>query len=159
MNALEKIERYFDDHRVPFDLVAHTHSETSLETARSAGVDAHRLAKGVLLESDDCYMVAMVPASDEVMLGKLRSDYGREFHLADANAIRAMFSDCEAGVVPGMPAAWGVEMVWDDALLTQPDVYLEAGDHSRLIHLETRYLRDLIGESPQCRIGQPSRKH
>jgi Ala-tRNA(Pro) deacylase len=113
----------------------------------------------VLLDSDDCHMVAMIPASGEVMLGKLRTDYGREFHLADEKTVREMFADCEPGVVPGMPAAWGMEMVWDDALLAQPDLYLEAGDHSRLIHIETRYLKDLIGDSPCCRFSQPLRRH
>jgi Ala-tRNA(Pro) deacylase len=46
-------------------------------------------------------------------------------------------------------------MVWDDALMAMPDIYLEAGDHERLIHVETRYLRDLFGDAPHCRFTQP----
>jgi Ala-tRNA(Pro) deacylase len=34
--------------------------------------------------------------------------------------------------------------------MTQPDVYLEAGDHERLLHIETRYLREAFGDAPHC---------
>ena len=50
MKALHRIERYLDEHMIPFDLVAHPHSQTSMETARAANIDAARIAKGVLLE-------------------------------------------------------------------------------------------------------------
>jgi Ala-tRNA(Pro) deacylase len=155
MNALHRIERFLDDHLIPFDVVSHPHSQTSAETARAAGIDATRLAKGVLLEGRECQLVAMIPASQEVHLGKLGMDHGVEFSLADEARVRALFSDCEPGVIPGLPNAWGVEMVWDDALMAQPDLYLEAGDHERLIHVETRYLRELFEDAPHCRFTQP----
>ncbi|MGA7179680.1 MAG: YbaK/EbsC family protein [Thiobacillaceae bacterium] len=159
MKALHKIERYLDQHLIPFDIVAHSHSHTSMETARYAMVDANRVAKGVLLEGDGCYMVAMIPADKEIRLGKLSQDYSRELNLADENMVNTLFADCESGVVPGLPNAWGVEMVWDDALMAQPEIYLEAGDHERLIHVETRYLQDLFGDAPHCTFTQPRAHH
>ncbi len=159
MNPLHRIERYLDRHLIPFDVVAHPHSQTSAETARAAGLDASRVAKGVLLDGVDCQMVAMIPADQEVHLGKLGLDHGVEFSLADEASVGRLFADCEPGVVPGLPNAWGVEMVWDDALMAQPDIYLEAGDHRRLVHVETRYLRELFGDAPHCRFSQPRHHH
>jgi hypothetical protein len=37
MKALHRMERFLDEHMIPFDLVAHPHSQTSAETARAAG--------------------------------------------------------------------------------------------------------------------------
>jgi Ala-tRNA(Pro) deacylase len=159
MNSVHKIERFLDEHMVPFDIVDHPHTSTSLETARTANVEARRVAKGVLLESGDCYMVAMIPSDAEVRLGELSHDYGREFHLADEEAVNQLFVDCEPGVVPGLPTAWGVEMVFDDALMAQPDIYLEAGDHRRLIHIETRYLQEVFGYAPHCNFSQQITRH
>jgi len=159
MNALHRMERFLDEHMIPFDLVAHPHTQTSAETARAAGVPADRVAKGVLLNGMGCQMVAMVPADQEVHLGKLRQDIGVEFTLADEASVGRLFSECEPGVVPGLPNAWGVEMVWDDALMAQPDVYLEAGDHERLLHIETRYLRNVFGDAPHCHFSQPRMSH
>ena len=100
MNPLHRIERYLDSHLIPFDIVAHPHSETSAETARAAGVEAGRVAKGVLLDGVDCQMVAMIPADQEVHLGKLGLDHGVEFSLADEASVSRLFSECEPGVVP-----------------------------------------------------------
>lgn len=155
MNALHKIERFLDDHLIPFDIIVHPHTHTSAETARAAGIDAGRLAKGVLLEGHDCQLVAMIPADQEIHLGKLGLDHGVEFSLADEKSVAALFSDCEPGVIPGLPNAWGVEIVWDDALMAKPDIYLEAGDHERLVHVETRYLREMFDDAPHCRFTQP----
>ena len=159
MNALHRMERFLDEHMIPFDLVAHPHSQTSAETARVAGVSPDRIAKGVLLDSPDCQMVAMIPADQEIRLGKLRQDTGVELTLADEATVSRIFSDCDPGVVPGLPNAWGVEMVWDDALMAQPDIYLEAGDHERLLHIETRYLREAFGDAPHCHFSQPRMQH
>ena len=159
MNALHRMERFLDEHMIPFDLVAHPHSQTSAETARAAGLTLDRVAKGVLLDSMDCQMVAMIPADQEIQLGKLRQDVGIEFSLADEASVSRLFPECDPGVVPGLPNAWGVEMVWDDALMAQPDVYLEAGDHERLLHIETRYLREAFGDAPHCHFTQPRMQH
>lgn len=159
MNALHRMERFLDEHMIPFDIVAHPHTQSSAETARVAEVDASRLAKGVLLDGAGCQMVAMIPADQEIHLGKLGQDVGMEVSLADEASVSRLFSECEPGVVPGLPNAWGVEMVWDDALLEKPDVYLEAGDHERLLHIETRYLREVFGDAPHCHFSQPRMLH
>ena len=44
-------------------------------------------------------------------------------------------------------------------LMAQPDVYLEGGDHERLLHIQTRYLRELFGDAPHCRFSQPRMQH
>ena len=159
MNALHRIERFLDEHMIPFDVVAHPHTQTSLATARSAHVEANRLAKGVLLEGDQCLMVAMIPADQEIHLGKLSVEHGHDFTLADENTVRKLFADCDPGVIPGLPQAWGIEMIWDDALMAKPDIYLEAGDHERLVHVETKYLWDMFGDAPHCHFCQPHVKH
>lgn len=155
MNSLHRMERFLDEHHIPFDLVAHPHTHTSAETARAIGVPLNRVAKGVLLDGRECQMVAMIPADQEIHLGRLVLDHGVEFSLASEASVTSLFRECEPGVVPGLPNAWGVEMVWDDDLMAQPDIYLEAGDHERLLHIETRYLRELFGDAPHCHFSQP----
>ncbi len=159
MNALHRMERFLDAHMIPFDLVAHPHSQTSAETARAAGVPLSRVAKGVLLDGRECQMVAMIPADQEVHLGRLGHDHGIDFTLADEASVSRLFTECEPGVIPGLPNVWGVELVWDDALMAEPELYLEAGDHERLLRIETRYLREFFGDAPHCRFTQPRMRH
>jgi Ala-tRNA(Pro) deacylase len=153
------MERFLDQHMIPFDLVVHPHTQTSTETAHAAGIPLDRVAKGVLLEGLGCQLVAMIPGDQEVHLGKLAQDVGMEVSLADEATVRRLFAECEPGVVPGLPNAWGVEIVWDDALMAQPDVYLEAGDHERLLHIETRYLNEAFENAPHCHFTEPRMQH
>ena len=94
MNALHRMERFLDEHLIPFDLVAHPHTHTSAETARAAGLTPDRLAKGVLLDGMGCQMVAMIPADQEVHLGRLGLDQGVEFSLADEASVGRLFTEC-----------------------------------------------------------------
>lgn len=154
-----RIERFLDEHHVPYEVVAHLRTATSLRTADAAGVPSDRLAKAVLLEGDDCHMAAMIPADRDVRLGQLRQDYGEHLRLADEAAVRRLFDDCDPGAMPGLPSAWGVETVWDDELLAHTDIYLEAGDHEHLIHVTTRHLRQAMEDMPHCHFCGPKRPH
>ncbi len=159
MSALHRMERFLDRHMIPFDVIAHPHTQTSSETARMAEIPPNRVAKGVLLDGTDCQMVAMIPADREIHLGRLSQYQDTDFSLADEASVSQLFSECEPGVVPGLPNAWGVALVWDDTLLAQPDIYLEAGDHERLLHVKTRYLPDIFGDAPHCHFTEPRMRH
>ena len=117
------------------------------------------MVKAVLLESPECFLAAMIPADEQVRLGMLSQDYGQQFSLATEDAVRYLFEGCDPGAAPGLPIAWDVDMVWEDNLLTQPDLYLEAGDHERLIHVETKHLRTMLGDIPHCHFTKPLTRH
>jgi Ala-tRNA(Pro) deacylase len=159
MNATHRIESYLKERNVPFEIIDHSHSATSLQTAHAAKLDASRLAKAVLLEGEDCVLAALIPADQEVRLGHLKQDFGEHIHLADEATVRRTFTDCDPGAMPGLPIVWGVETVWDDDLLAQPDIYLETGDHQRLIHVETRRLQMVLDEMPHCHFCGPRKAH
>ena len=101
----------------------------------------------------------MIPADQEVRLGRLKEDFGEHIHLADEVTVRHTFTDCDPGAMPGLPIAWGVETVWDDALLVQPDIYLETGDHERLIRVETQRLKTALEDMAHCHFCQPRKAH
>lgn len=154
-----RIEQYLTARQVPYEVVRHDYTATSLQAAHAAQVAPDRLAKAVLLEGDDCHMAALVPANRDVRLGQLNKDYGGHLHLADERVVRQVFTDCDPGAVPGLPQAWGVETIWDDDLMAQPDIYLEAGDHERLIHVETRHLKAILSDLPHCHFCGPKKMH
>ena len=91
------VEKYLKQMQVPYDVVVHERTSSSLETARVAHVSAHCLAKAVLLEDDDGYLMAVVPASEHIHLGMLREQLGRTVGLATEREARALFEDCDMG--------------------------------------------------------------
>lgn len=159
MNSLERITAYLSARRIPFEIIAHPPSATSRQTAHAAGVDGHRLVKTVLLEAPDGYLAAMIPADEQIRLGRLRKAYGREFSLAPEATVRALFDGCEAGAVPGLPMLWNVGTLWDEDLLSGPDLYLEAGDHRCLVRVRTQDLMAVLADLPHGHFGRPHTWH
>ena len=148
------LKDFLDSSGVHYDLVDHPYSVSSMYTATEAHVSGEQLAKGVVLKDDDGYLVAVIPATHHVQLGKLRKQYNRYFSLADERDLRALFSDCSVGAIPPIGAAYGVDVIFDDCLNECGDVYFEAGDHIDLVHVGAVEFRSLMGNARHGQISQ-----
>ncbi|HXF46274.1 MAG TPA: YbaK/EbsC family protein, partial [Burkholderiaceae bacterium] len=71
MSMSHRLADYLERHHVRYELCAHPHSHTSAQTARLAHIPEHQLAKSVLLEDDEGYVMAVVPADTRVRVGEL----------------------------------------------------------------------------------------
>jgi Ala-tRNA(Pro) deacylase len=135
MSIARSVESFLKDHHVDYELVHHPRSVTSMHTASAAHVPGMQLAKSVLLEDEDGYLMAVIPSTHRVDLGKLHHQLQRRIGLAIEHEVAELFPDCDPGAIPAIGEAYHVETIIDDALLAQPDVYFEAGDHEALVHM------------------------
>jgi len=149
------VEKYLQTHHIPFDVVTHPHTATSLNTASAAHIAGACLAKAVLLEDDEGYMVAVLPASHHVKLGMLRSQTGRNVRMATEREVSDLFPDCEPGAIPALACAYGIETVLDDRLMEQPDIYFEAGDHEELIHMRCEQFEEMMSTAVHTQFSAP----
>jgi Ala-tRNA(Pro) deacylase len=129
------VRQYLEDSDIDYDVTRHTRSATSREAAKTAGVPGDQLAKSVILEDDQGYLMAVVPATRHVRLGKLSRQLGRHLGLATEQELRTVFSDCELGAIPPVGEVYHMEVIMDDSLSTCSDIYFEGGDHVDLIHV------------------------
>ena len=107
-----------------------------------------QLAKSVLLQDANGYLIALLPSTRKLDLGKLRHHLDRMVQLAVEQDVERIFSDCERGAVPALGNAYDVVTIVDDTLLTQPEIYFEAGDHEELVHMSGRDFRALMADLP-----------
>jgi Ala-tRNA(Pro) deacylase len=149
MSIPSRLSTYLDQRGAHYEVCLHEHSRSSPETARTARIPPHQLAKSVLVEDDSGgRFVAVVPGDRSVLLGSLsRLLDRRHLRLADEQSIASLFADCDLGAVPALGMAWDVETVVDDELEASEFVYIEAGDHERLLRLSQRQFRDLMGDA------------
>jgi Ala-tRNA(Pro) deacylase len=155
MAMARRLQWYLDSRGVPYEVLPHAHTSTSLETARAANVPDDKLAKPVLLEDEQGYVLAIVPASRKVALRALGEELHRDLELASEAEIARLFADCETGAMPPLGTAYGVPTVVDESLLAQPDVYFEAGDHEDVVHLSGETFRGLFAAAKHGSFSQP----
>lgn len=154
MSIANGVINYLVEQHVDFDVVSHPHSATSMETAQSSHVSGDNLAKSVVLEDDNGYILAVLPASCRVDLGELHRLTSRSLGLATESELGALFEDCETGAVPPLGSAYQLETIVDDRLAEQSDIYFEAGDHEQLIHVSAEVFDALMADAQHSQFSR-----
>jgi Ala-tRNA(Pro) deacylase len=146
MTIASKLEIYLQQREIEYQLVAHAHSEYSMETAEKAHVHGDALAKGVLVKDDDGYLLVVLPADYHIELESLHKLLGQEVAMVDETTLGEVFSDCELGAVPPIGMAYGIKTIWDpkSSLGKQEEVFFEAGDHQNLVRMSGVQFHELM---------------
>lgn len=129
------MQRYLADQKIDYEVITHRPTISSSMTAEVSHVPGDCVAKGVIVKDEERFTMAVLPASHHVKLGDLSSVLGRTVHLATEDEASELFPDCSTGAIPALGAAYGVDMVVDDSLAQQPNVYFEGGDHTSLVQV------------------------
>ena len=146
------LARYLAERGVKYDVVEHSHTATALESARTSHISLDRLAKAVVLKGNDGFLVAVLPASGHIQFGQLCKQLGAEVDMASEEQIESIFHDCEPGAVPALGDAYGLKVIVDDSLASEPEIYLEGGDHASLVHVSGRAFQELMAGARHARF-------
>ena len=129
------LQKYLAAENIQYEVIPHELSMTSTRTAEACHISGDRLAKGIVLRRDGKYMLAILPASHHLRLSELRTKLGAHVDMANETEIKQLFRDCAYGAVPAVGKCYGLDLIVDDSIEAQPEIYMEAGDHETLLHL------------------------
>ncbi|MFO7602887.1 MAG: YbaK/EbsC family protein [Gammaproteobacteria bacterium] len=145
---------YLAQNGVAYDTVQHRPTWTSMNASAAAHIPGNQMAKSVILQDDEGYLMAVIPANRHVKIGKLNHVLDRHMGLATESSLAELFTDCALGAIPPIGEAYGMDTVIDNSLIDCNDVYFESGDHEALIHLKGKAFRQLIKDLPHDNICQ-----
>lgn len=148
------LQNYLDKEHIEYDVIKHAHTLCSSETAQAAHIPGSQLAKSVLLEDESGYLLAIIPSTHRVQIGRLHKQLKRNLGLATENELDHLFDDCETGAIPPLAQAYGIDVIFDDAICMNPHVYFEAGDHTELIHVSCEAFQSLMANAPHGRFSK-----
>ncbi|GAB3092834.1 YbaK/EbsC family protein [Aestuariicella hydrocarbonica] len=160
MGVAITLENFLKTKDINYDLREHRYVEGSFNTALSADIPSEQLIKGVVFRDEDLYYtMAIVPASHRVLRHTLNQILDRRLELADEEELDDIFFDCEHGAIPSFGQAYGINVIWDDQIKEVSDVWLEAGDHENLIHIDRRDFDRLMQNHMHETISCARRRH
>lgn len=142
---------------VEFDVVKHPHTTTAAGSAHAAHVSEGRLAKAVLLKDTGGFLLAVLPACNTVDIGHLCKVLHRPLQLATEADLAEAFYDCEPGAVPAVGEEYLIPTVVDEGLRHLEEVFFEAGDHERLVHISSDGFSRLMEDAEYLPIGVAQR--
>ena len=145
MTIANKLDKHLKEQSVDYQLVPHHHTESSVDSAAAAHIPPERLAKAVIVRDGESYLMVVVPSEYHVHLGHLHRHLGREVGLATEQELVTLFADCDEGAIPPCGALYGLKTLVDTAILAQPEVFFESGDHETLVKVSGEQFRSLLG--------------
>jgi Ala-tRNA(Pro) deacylase len=136
MTIAATLQQHLSRQGIAFDVLTHAPTYSASQTAQASHVSGNKIAKAVLLRDERGFLLAVLPASHHIQFSDLREWLSRHLVLATEQEANALFRDCETGALPAIGAAYGLEVVVEETLANQPDIYFEGGDHATLLHLK-----------------------
>ena len=154
MTIATSVREYLDRKHVKYEVIVHPPTQDAAHSAELAHVSGDKLAKAVILEDDNGYLMVVLPASHKLDLAVLGQELHREgLTFAGERELTTLFKDCERGAVPPLGLPYDIETVLDRSLADASEVYFEAGDHLTLIRLKGGDFRRLMDGVPQRSIS------
>lgn len=135
MTIAPTLHRYLAAENIQYDEIPHVYTMTSARTAQACHVPGDRVAKAIVLRRDGGYMLAVLPASHHLQMAELRQRLGDDVDMASENEIDRLFVDCARGAVPAAGKCYGLDVIVEESIQKEPDIYMEAGDHETLLHM------------------------
>lgn len=153
MSVAISLEEFFEDLDVDYQVLQHRKSDSAFNTAKSAHINASEVCKAVVFrDHEHNYLMAVVPASHRVAVANINKIMHKDYELAGLFELDALFEDCQSGAIPAMGDPYQMNMICDDSLLGQEQIYLEAGDHRNLVKVEQEDYNFLMSQSDHGNI-------
>jgi Ala-tRNA(Pro) deacylase len=141
------LKKYLVAKNVRYDVLAHEPTSSTIQTAKACHISGNRVAKAVLLRDEIGYALAVLPASHHIRFSELRRKLGDDISLATEHEAAELFEDCTRGAIPAIGECYGLDMIVDDSIEEQPEIYFEGGDHGTLIHMSRAQFADLTASA------------
>jgi len=144
---------YLSNHHIDYELVKHRSTKSSFDSSCSAHLPSNEVAKAIILQSNDgSYLMTTLSVGRKLSIIQVNKLMGKNYHLLEEAQLSELFPDCEQGAIPSIGDAFAMDMLVDDALLSEKQVYIEAGDHRHLIKVDQQQFTHLLAKVPHGNI-------
>jgi Ala-tRNA(Pro) deacylase len=134
--AVQKLREFLDGNQVKYVTISHSVAYTAQEIAASAHIRGKELAKTVMVMLDGELAMAVLPASYQLDLEKLKEVAGAaSVRLATEAEFKDRFPGCETGAMPPFGNLYGMKVFADETLSEDEEIAFNAGTHSELVRL------------------------
>ncbi len=130
MRGRERLEAYFREHGVRYEVTPHPEAITAQEVAEVEHVSGHLVAKVVMADADGRLVMLVLPAPARVDLVRLRHGLrAKTVRLAREEEFAGVFPDCELGAMPPFGNLYQVPVYMDRRLADRTQIVFNAGTH------------------------------
>ena len=136
---LPRLKQLLEAEHVPYQVHPHRVAYQATAVAAADHVPASEMAKVLVLRSDRQFVMAVLPATRDLELQRLRDLVGDpRLVLADETEFASLFPGCETGAMPPFGDLFGMPLWVDDSLGREEETVFNAGNHRETVHISYR---------------------
>ncbi|MBI4353437.1 MAG: YbaK/EbsC family protein [Candidatus Omnitrophica bacterium] len=151
MSIVKNLEDFLKKNKVKYEALAHSTIFTAQQEAQAEHVSGKKVAKVVMVRAGDGYVMVVVPASNKVVLNRLKGLLDvKEVRLATEGEFKGLFPECELGAMPPFGNLYDLPVWVDSALSKSREIVFNAGTHRESIKMAYADYEKLI----QPRVGE-----
>jgi Ala-tRNA(Pro) deacylase len=125
-----RLDEVLTERHVPFERLRHRPTFTANRMAQTLHIRGKEVAKSVLLRAGTGYVLAVLPATHQVDLARIREELGEErVELASEREAERLFSDCEPGAHPPFGSLYNIQTLMDASLSDDKEIVFEGQNH------------------------------
>jgi Ala-tRNA(Pro) deacylase len=156
--AMSLVTEPLEQQGAAFEVLAHRQAYTSIDEARTLGVDADEVLKTLAVRTGPGYVLAVIPAARRLDLRLVREAVGdAHARLASEEELRHDFPDYQLGALPPLGALVGANLYVDPESLGHDTVVFAAGTQTESIKMRTQELFEEGGFTTVALVKQPER--
>jgi Ala-tRNA(Pro) deacylase len=159
MTCRERLEAYFRENNVPFQVAWHPVAYTAQEVAAAEHISGHLVAKTVMARAGDDLVMVVLTAPQRLDLAKLQQATGKPCRLADEAEFAPAFPDSEVGAQLPFGNLYGIPVYADRALEQNQEIVFRCGSHRETMRIPytdfKRLVQPSVGDFAQARHTQP----
>ncbi len=130
MDCKEKLEKYFHDNGVGYQMMTHSTAYTAQDVAAAQKVKGKQVAKVVMVLADAQAAMLVMPASYRIDFPRLKTVLkAKDARLAKEEEFSNLFPDCDTGAMPPFGNMYNVPVYVDRSLTEDPEIVFQAGSH------------------------------
>jgi len=133
---LTRLREFLDHHKVKYVVVSHSVAYTAQGIAALTHISGKELAKTVIVKLNGSLAMAVLPASSQVDLSRLKTVTGAtNAALASEQEFKDKFPDCQTGAMPPFGNLYDMPVFADESLTRDKEIAFNAGSHRELIRM------------------------
>ena len=146
MNTPARLEKYLAERHVPYTRTTHRLAYSAQGVAAAQHVAGRKVAKAVILKTEDQFLMVVLPAPMKVDLYLLREELPfKHLELADEWEFGRLFPDCQLGAMAPFGNLYGLPVYVEESLAREDEIVFNAGTHVDTIRMKYKDFDRLVG--------------
>lgn len=134
---IEKLKKFLKEKGIDYKTIKHDEAFTAQEIAAVTHVPGKESVKVVIVNGDDKYFMAVLPASYRIDTEKLKKILNvKKLKLSTEEEFENLFPGCETGAMPPFGNLYDLPVYIDSALTEDETIVFLAGDHKESIKMK-----------------------